>query len=266
MTSTITLTPTQRALIGMSRTIEDPSLLRLSYALLLTGPLDRAALGTAITALTARHAELRLARWSLNGPVEVRPSARPALTWEEPVAGDWATRAAERTGQLARRPFDLEMDAPLRASVIPVGTARHVLLLCVDHAVADGWGLDLAAREISELYASSLEARAPRLRPPLSMTLAEEDATWLSSGEAADARSWWRATLAAIPAGAFAADPVPPPGGVRMLARTVTAVPENVSGAAERAAREWRVPLYPLLVAVSAAVVDFLGTGTSSRR
>ena len=263
MTSTITLTPTQRALVGMSRRVEDPSLIRLSYALLLTGPLDKAALGTAITALTARHPELRLAPWSPNGRVEVRPSVQPALTWEEPAAGDWPVRAAERSRQLARRPFDREAETPLRAAVIPVGVVRHVLLLCVDHAAADGWGLDLAAREISELYASSIEARAPRLHPPPSLMLAEEDAMWLSSGAAADARSWWRTKLAALPAAAFAADPVPPPGGVRTLARSVTGVPEDVSRAAERVAREWRVPLYPLLVAVSAAVVgDFLAAGT----
>src|SRR5262249_48069912 len=66
------------------------------------------------------------------------------------------------------RPFDLECGPLLRALLVEVSEHDHVLILCLHHAVSDGWSIDLLIAELFAHYRDAIENRAAEL-PPLSV-------------------------------------------------------------------------------------------------
>src|SRR6185436_256591 len=72
----------------------------------------------------------------------------------------------------AARPFDLARGPLWRAALLRLAPRRHVLMLTLHHAAADGWSLEILVRELSALYAAFAERRAPEL-PPLPLQYAD---------------------------------------------------------------------------------------------
>ena len=75
------------------------------------------------------------------------------------------TTLLQRLSDDLQRPFDLARAPLLRASLWCLDKARtdHVLLLVVHHLVADGWSIQVIARELSALY--SAFSGGPALAP-----------------------------------------------------------------------------------------------------
>ncbi|MFF7159157.1 amino acid adenylation domain-containing protein [Streptomyces sp. NPDC008139] len=63
-----------------------------------------------------------------------------------------AAWAEETVRHLTSLPFDLAGDAPLRAHLLVLGPARHVLVLVLHHVVADGWSLTPLVRDLGAAY------------------------------------------------------------------------------------------------------------------
>ncbi|MEV0586296.1 amino acid adenylation domain-containing protein [Nonomuraea sp. NPDC050310] len=120
--------------------------------------LDPSALGTALTALTRRHAILRTA-------FVLRPDGTVAqeVVDEVEIPVDWAgrdwRRAVERA---AAEPFDLARPPLLRAVAAELDEG-HGLFVALHHIVTDRWSMDVLARDLVELYAAALAKRAPVL-------------------------------------------------------------------------------------------------------
>ncbi|HYO12562.1 MAG TPA: amino acid adenylation domain-containing protein, partial [Thermoanaerobaculia bacterium] len=129
---------------------------RASYnipiALSLRGPLDPAALGSALTELVARHEALRTTFASEEGRV-VQVIA-PPFPLPLPVVD--LERRSEEVWRLAReeaaRPFDLSRGPLLRTTLLRLGSEEHLLLLTMHHIVSDGWSIGVLLRELSALY------------------------------------------------------------------------------------------------------------------
>ena len=51
---------------------------------------------------------------------------------------------SEAIGAVARHPFDLATEIPLRARLFRVADDEHVLVAVVHHIAADGWSIDPA--------------------------------------------------------------------------------------------------------------------------
>ena len=101
----------------------------------------------------------------------------------------------------AERPFDLRQGPLLRARLLELGEAEHVLLLTMHHIVSDGWSMGVLVREIGMLYA----AYAGGEESPLAeLTIQYGDyavwqRNWLQGAELERQVRYWREQLLELP-------------------------------------------------------------------
>ncbi|MEU9096723.1 non-ribosomal peptide synthase/polyketide synthase [Streptomyces sp. NPDC048361] len=163
----------------------------------LTGPLDRAALHTALDGLVARHESLRTTFAEHDG--QARQFVHPP-TSVDLRAQDCAHSAAldALVASEAAQPFDLATGPLLRARLARLAAAdmeEHVLVLAVHHIVTDGWSMGVLGRDLGELYAAALDRRPPRLPVP-AVRYADHAAWQRARAEQAEADlGYWRRTL-----------------------------------------------------------------------
>ncbi|MFJ7068029.1 amino acid adenylation domain-containing protein [Streptomyces sp. NPDC101115] len=129
----------------------------VTLALRLTGPLDPAALESALGDVVARHESLRTVFGAHDGvPYQrVLPAApAPLLTvTDRPVQ------------ELVGHTFDLSVDIPLHAYLRPESPDEHVLLLVMHHIASDGWSLRPLFRDLAEAYTARLGGERPVWEP-----------------------------------------------------------------------------------------------------
>ncbi|MEU3571679.1 amino acid adenylation domain-containing protein [Kitasatospora sp. NPDC036755] len=189
----------------------------LAPARRLRGPLDRAALDAALTALVARHEGLRMTfPVSEDGRAEVlvaAPGPFAAAFVDASPDPDPGRRAADEIGALTATPFDLAAGPLLRALLVRLADEDHVLALVMHHIVGDGWSIDILNRELDLLYERFAHGAENEL-PPLPVQFGDY-ARWqrdrLDSGALAASRDYWRTELADVPALELPADRPRPP-------------------------------------------------------
>ncbi|MDA3660137.1 non-ribosomal peptide synthase/polyketide synthase, partial [Mycobacterium xenopi] len=140
----------------------------IAAALRLTGGLDVAALGAALGDVLARHESLRTVFPTVEGTPQqlVIPSERADFGWHVVEASGWsASQLEEEIGAVARYPFNLDSEIPLRARIFRVADEEHVLVVVVHHIAADGWSLTPLVRDLGVAYASRRAGRAPDWDP-----------------------------------------------------------------------------------------------------
>ncbi|MBB2910618.1 FkbH-like protein/FkbM family methyltransferase [Streptosporangium becharense] len=121
------------------------------------GPLDLDRLRGALAAVVARHPALATVLTARDGVLVQRPCPQE---FRLPVTDLTAVPARQRDREIERacteflsRAFDLERDLMLRAAVLVLGPADHVLLMALHHSAADGWSVDLVQRDLTSAYA-----------------------------------------------------------------------------------------------------------------
>ncbi|WDZ88126.1 amino acid adenylation domain-containing protein [Micromonospora cathayae] len=171
------------------------------------GPLDVAALRTALRAVVARHGALRTTFTEADGgPVQlVHPTGEPDLTERDLTGLPEADRDAEATRlvwELAGRSFDLTTGPLLRTLVVRTAPDRHHLAFCLHHIVSDAWSLGVLFRELAAGYGAALAGQPVRL-PDLPTQYADF-AVWQRERLAGDALrgqlDHWREHLRGAPA------------------------------------------------------------------
>ncbi|MCP4655911.1 MAG: amino acid adenylation domain-containing protein, partial [bacterium] len=181
----------------------------LSEALGLCGPLDPAVLERNLHELVRRHEVLRTtvsARDGLPLPAIV-PELTVGLAVQDLAALGPAVRRAEArrlAAVHARRPFDLERGPLLRAALLRLGEAEHVLLLSFHLLVADAGSLEIANREILDLYraltaGSDVRSGLPELEIQVA-DVARRQRRWLETEEGARQLAYWKRQLEGVPA------------------------------------------------------------------
>ncbi|MET8014779.1 amino acid adenylation domain-containing protein [Streptomyces sp. NPDC005271] len=134
----------------------------------LTGELDVGLLRRAVAEIVRRHEVLRTVITARDGqPFQtVLPAEPPALPLTDLTSYPPEGREPEAR-RLAREqyaePFDLATGPVLRAGLLRLGPADHVLLLTAHHVTVDGWSAAVLLEELAELYAAGREQRPPRL-------------------------------------------------------------------------------------------------------
>ena len=175
-------------------------------ALRLRGALDVAALSASLDALVGRHEALRTVFEERGGaPVQViRAPAAVALPLVELRGVPEAEREAEAERSAAAealRPFDLAHGPLLRATLLRLDEADHVLCVTLHHVVSDGWSMDVLVREVSALYTAFGRGETPHL-PELPVQYADFavwQRQWLA-GDVLEAQiRYWRERLAGAP-------------------------------------------------------------------
>jgi amino acid adenylation domain-containing protein len=159
----------------------------------LRGPLSVPRLSEALGGAVRRHEALRTI--FTDEPLQV---VLPDADGPFPLtAVDLSGREEEAERLLrseAARPFDLRTGPLFRALLVRLREDDHRLLLSMHHIVADGWSLDVLARELSALYRGSPLDPLPIQVPDFAAW--QRRAVAYGAGELA----WWRERLAGVPA------------------------------------------------------------------
>ena len=175
-------------------------LYNLLLAARLRGDLDAARLARALETVATRHESLRTSFPAAAGrPSQAvsppGPVPLPIVVLDGLAGSDLEAEARRVVAVEARRPFDLERGPLLRARLVRLGPADHILLVGVHHTICDGWSIGILEAELGAAYEGS----------PL-QSLAVQYADWAVwqrswlSGEVLEAEiGAWRERLAGLP-------------------------------------------------------------------
>ncbi|HET7865502.1 MAG TPA: condensation domain-containing protein, partial [Burkholderiaceae bacterium] len=144
----------------------------------LQGPLDGPALQAALDRIVARHEVLRTCfEPSADGALQRIAAPGLGLALQRHDLSDWPQ--AEQQAQLralaeaeASTPFDLAQGPLIRARLVRLADADHVLLATLHHIVSDGWSMGVLIRELGALYTAFAQGRPDPL-PPLPIQYAD---------------------------------------------------------------------------------------------
>ncbi|MFE7532427.1 condensation domain-containing protein, partial [Kitasatospora sp. NPDC057542] len=242
----------------------------IPLALRLTGALDGQALEDALADVVARHESLRTVFPEIDGVPCQRVldlgAARPRIRVTKAAEAELPQQLAE----VARLPFDLAEEPPLRAELFALAPDEHVLLLVVHHIAGDGWSTGPLSRDLAEAYAVRCQGREPG-RTPLPVQYADYT-LWqrrlLGDPTAPDSRfarqlTYWTAQLEGLPERiALPADRQRPAvASYRGDTLALELSPELHAGLV-KLARHTGTSLFMVLQAGLAALYTRLGAGT----
>jgi nonribosomal peptide synthetase DhbF len=149
----------------------DQTVYTTTMAARLSGPLDLAALRTALTGVAARHEALRTTYGIADGqpiqhvhPPGELPATLVDLTGTPPQAV--RPRLDELTSELAAHRFDLSTDYPIRVLLVRLAADSHVLQIAVHHVAIDGWSVRILVDDLLRLYQHARGTAAGRLPAP----------------------------------------------------------------------------------------------------
>ncbi|MFJ5808372.1 MupA/Atu3671 family FMN-dependent luciferase-like monooxygenase [Streptomyces sp. NPDC093093] len=226
----------QRRIWLASQLIGDPAAYNEIQAVRLSGALDTAALGKAVTGLVERHAALRTVFRAGTGDETVRQVVRAdadialrASDLRDHADADAAV-AAVLTRE-SRRPYDLAEGPLFTPRLLALADDEHVLVLGMHHIVTDGHSATLLAADLEELYTAAVEGRAARFTAPAGTTVGAPE----PERDPADLR-WWQDRLTPLPPAP--ALPTDRPRG-RRVAGSGAAVEIRLDPARTSALREW---------------------------
>ncbi|MEU3573969.1 amino acid adenylation domain-containing protein, partial [Kitasatospora sp. NPDC036755] len=213
----------------------------------LRGPLDRAALGTALDALVARHEALRTTYAERDG--RARQVVHPPHPVELPYEPVRPAELDARLERIAATPFDLEAGPVLRARLLGTAAEEHVLALAVHHIATDGWSMGVLGRDLGELYAAALEGRRPNL-PALPVRYADYAAWQRTRTAAAEADlAHWRGALEGLEPLELPTDRPRPAVRTREGALVAFTLPADLTARLRERGREADGTLYTVLLA-----------------
>jgi amino acid adenylation domain-containing protein len=235
----------------------------------LAGPLDTAALHSALNSLAARHEILRT-RYVLRAGIlqqVIDPQADLPLHAVESVADFWEG--------LAKQPFDLAAEWPIRIALLRENDTQHVLFVVMHHIASDGWSASVLVRDLMELYRSARSGRAASLPAP--QVRYADYAEWqrrsVTGIRRAQQLGYWTSTLLGSTATSVARDPDrrqrwERPGG-SLPVHIGTTVREGLTELAAQEGTTLFTVLYASLAAVVSSVTGqtdvTLGTDVAGR-
>ncbi|MFP5022126.1 amino acid adenylation domain-containing protein [Pseudonocardia phyllosphaerae] len=230
------------------------------------GPLDVDALRRALADLAGRHEVLRTVLPAPDGVPHqrIRDEIAVPLDVEDVPSDGVAARLAELSGT----GFALDVEVPVRATVLRVGPDEHVLLLVFHHVAVDEWSVRILCDDLTAAYAARVAGAAPDLPEPAVryVDAADWQATELGAPDDDASRAHaqlahWRAVLDGAPGEsglpATRERPAEPSGAGGVAAFTV---PADVADGLARLARGRGATLFSAAHAALAALLARLGS------
>lgn len=222
----------------------------------LTGPLNLAALEKSLTALRERRTILRTTFPNpLSQPVQ-EISSESALSLS---VIDLPSQQTDRKNieslifEEAKKLFNLSDGPLMRAVLLRCSPTDHVLVVTLHHIVADGWSIEIFARELGLFYSAFTRNQQPEL-PTLPIQYADF-AHWQRQylqGPVLEAMlAHWQRTLAgAPPVLSLPTDYPRPPVQTYSGSSDRFVVDAQISDGLQRLAKESKVTPFMLLLAV----------------
>ncbi|WP_274032834.1 MupA/Atu3671 family FMN-dependent luciferase-like monooxygenase [Streptomyces sp. MMBL 11-1] len=227
-------TSAQRRLWLAARLMENPAAYNETGAVRLRGPLDVAALRTAVDGLVERHAGLRTVFRADGeaGVVQVvRNGLRIPLTVTDAQGQDAERAIGALLAEESGRAYDLAAGPLFTPRLLRLAEDDHVLVLGTHHIITDAHSAALIAGDLRELYTAARAGRPPAFERPAGTTVGAPE----PAGDAADL-AWWRALLGDRPP--VLALPTDRPRGRRVAGRG-GAVARTVGRERAGRLREW---------------------------
>jgi len=226
----------------------------------LRGPLDARRLEACLTGVARRHRVLATAFPAARGRPVLADGEPPQLRVQDLTgtdAGGRAAAAADLAAADAIRCFDLAHGPMLRALLLRLSAADHVLAVTTHHIVADGWSDAVLWREASVLYDASGPGRRARLGdPPMQYA---EFAAWqrtrLQGPLLRRELDYWRDRLAGAGCAELPADRPRPAVASAAGARLDADLSPALTQALARVARRHGTSLFMLLLAALQVLV-----------
>jgi len=211
----------------------------------LSGELDADLLERALQAMVARHESLRTTFREIDGTLyQIIHEHTPLVLAHAPLppAGDTDQSLSAFMRTEASKPFDLEHGPLIRATLVTIGAANHLLALTLHHIICDGQSVGTLQKELWTTYAA-LKERRPAGLAPLTIQygdVAVNQREWLESPDAAAERAFWHTKLTGpLPVLDFPLDRAPgkastAAGGIAVR----TLAPQTVAAIKQRAQAE----------------------------
>jgi hypothetical protein len=204
--SVLPLSYAQQRLWFAEQLSEGRALYNVPVAVRLSGELDVAALGETLREIVRRHEVLRTSFPAKDGaPLQVIAAE---VEFELPLTDLGELAVAEREAEAQRlaqaeaeRPFDLAQGPLLRARLLKLGEAEHIVLFTMHHIVSDGWSMGVLIKEVSVLYeAYSRGAASPLAELEFQYAdYAVWQREWLQGAVLEEQLGYWREQLRGAP-------------------------------------------------------------------
>ncbi len=224
----------------------------------ITGLLNLTALEQSLNEIIKRHEGLRTTFAKVDGqPLQV---IAPTLHLKLPVVdlrglseSDRQTEAIRLSTKQAQQPYDLAQGPLVRATLLQLGEAEHILLLVIHHIVSDGWSMGQLFREMSILYQAFANGQpSPLSELPIQYAdFAQWQRQWLQ-GEVLEAQlSYWKKQLEGAPDVLELPTDRPRPAIQSFRgARQYLAIPKPMTDALKTLSQREGVSLYMTLLAM----------------
>ncbi|MBN1866413.1 amino acid adenylation domain-containing protein [Candidatus Sumerlaeota bacterium] len=181
-----------------------------SVSIRLRGPLDAAAMTSAVQELARRHEALRGsfspdgATLCIASDVEIPIET---IDLRDVPESEREARLSEAIQRGASRPFDLVKGPLFRVQIVRMTSEgmtpeEHVVILGAHHIVCDGWSIDVVLKDLGDIYSALQRGTTPDLAEVGRFSAyADAQRQELGSETARDAEDYWLRQFA---------DPVPP--------------------------------------------------------
>src|SRR5690349_3836584 len=172
----------------------------------LSGPLNVAVLQRSMAEILRRHDALHTTFAIIDDrPVQVISNVidftLPVHDLQELDESERWLKVSAWSEKEARHLFDLTKGPLLRANLLRLSEAEHVLLLTMHHIISDGWSMGVFVRELAALYEAFVAGRpSPLLDLPIQYAdFAVWQRDWLQGERLKEQLSYWKAQLADAP-------------------------------------------------------------------
>ncbi|MFI7500905.1 amino acid adenylation domain-containing protein [Streptomyces sp. NPDC049687] len=172
----------------------DPSY-NIPTAYHLTGPLDPAALRTALDDVVARHEALRTVYPDVDGTPHQQVLPEASVPFAQVSTRPEDLDARMREGAAHR--FALDTEIPVRATLHALAPDEHVLLLLVHHIATDGWSAGPLLADLETAYSARLRGTRPEW-PALPVQYADYT-LWQQRRDEEGDLAYWTRQLADLP-------------------------------------------------------------------
>lgn len=130
------------------------------------GPLNVAAIESSVNEILRRHETLRTKIYDDNGRAvqrtePFRPLQLSVTDLSKLSEKDQQRESKRLLRQAARRPFDLGRGRLLRAKLVRLSGAEHILIVCTHHIFADAWSMGVLSDELWRSYRAFVNGEKP---------------------------------------------------------------------------------------------------------
>jgi amino acid adenylation domain-containing protein len=197
------LSPMQQAMLFSSLYAPGSGVYVVQLSLRLTGRLDLSALEQAWREVVERHGALRTGFYweDLEKPVQVVyrdvDLAIHRESWRGLSAGEQSARLQAWLDADRERGFDLGEPPLMRLALFDLGAESWSFVWSQHHLVMDGWSLGLVLKELFTAYAALAGGGQLTAQPERPY---RDYIAWLQRQDTAAVESFWRTSLAGIPA------------------------------------------------------------------